>query len=77
VPTAAGVRAADRPACTRHTYRRTHSTGGVGHFTITATVTYQVWLTTSDDPGRRLADTITGPAAELGVTVREIQAVIR
>jgi hypothetical protein len=44
---------------------------------VRATVTYDVWVTTSEDPTPRLADTVDGPPNELDVTVREIQAVIR
>ncbi|HEV8295938.1 MAG TPA: hypothetical protein VGQ20_01530 [Acidimicrobiales bacterium] len=76
-PEAAGTRDEDRPSCTRYTYRDSHRATGVGNFTVTATVTYEVWLVTSDDPVRHVADTIAGPPTELPVTVREIQALIR
>jgi hypothetical protein len=73
----AGTTRDQRPDCARHTYLDSRSDTGVGAFTVTATVTYDVWLVTSEDPTPRLADTLDGPPTELPVTVREIQAVIR
>lgn len=72
-----GVHRDERPDCARHTYLDSRSESGVGHFTVRATVTYDVWLTTSEDGTPRRADTIDGPTTKLPVTVREIQAVIR
>ena len=73
----AGVHADERPDCARHTYLNSWSDVGIGAFTVRATVTYDVWLTTSEDPTPRLVDTVDGPTTELPVTVREIQAVIK
>jgi hypothetical protein len=72
-----GIRSDDRPDCARHTYLDSGSDTGIGSFAVRATVTYDVWVTTSEDPTPRLADTVDGPPTELDVTVREIQAVIR
>jgi hypothetical protein len=72
-----GVHSDERPDCARHTYLDSWSDAGIGSFTVEATVTYDVWLTTSEDPTPRLVDTIDGPTAMLPVTVREIQALIK
>ena len=74
---AVGVSRDERPDCARHTYLDSRADSGIGSFTVTAVVTYDVWLVTSEDPTPRLADTIDGPPTELPVIVREIQAVIR
>jgi hypothetical protein len=74
---APGVLPDDRPDCARHTYLDSQRETGEGTFTVRATVTYDVWLTTSEDSTPRLADTVDGPTVALDVTVREIQAVIR
>ncbi|HEX7097037.1 MAG TPA: hypothetical protein VF183_14210 [Acidimicrobiales bacterium] len=72
-----GVRADERPDCARHTYLDSRSDDGIGWYTVRVTVTYDVWVTTSEDPTPQLVDSIEGPTTELPVTVREIQAVIR
>jgi hypothetical protein len=76
-PSHAGVHADERPGCAFHTYLDSWSDDGIGSFTVRATITYDVWLTTSEDDTPRVVDTIDGPTAELPVTVREIQAVIK
>jgi hypothetical protein len=75
-PGPAGLTDDQRPDCARHTYLNSWSDQGVGSFVVRATITYDVWLTTSEDQTPRLVDTIDGPTTELPVTVREIQAVI-
>jgi hypothetical protein len=72
-----GVHDDERPGCARHTYLNSWADDGIGTFTVRATVTYDVWLTTSEDPTPRAVDTIDGPTTELPVTVREIQALIK
>lgn len=67
----------DTPGCARHTYLDSRHPTGIGHFLASATVTYDVWLTTSEDSTPRLADTLDGPTTEVTLTVRSLQAVIR
>jgi hypothetical protein len=76
-PGPAGIRPDERPGCARHTYLNSWSDEGLGSFTLRATITYDVWLTTSEDETPRLVDTVDGPTTELPVTVREIQALIK
>jgi hypothetical protein len=73
----AGISRDERPDCARHTYLDSQSDAGIGAFTVRATITYDVWLTTSEDPTPRRVDTVDGPTTDLPVTVREIQAVIK
>ena len=76
-PAFPGTRDDERPDCTRFTYLDSLSDSGAGEFAVVATVTYDIWLTTRDDPAPHLADRRDGPPALLPVRVREIQAVIR
>jgi hypothetical protein len=65
-----------RPRCTRHTYfDRRRSVTGDGRFTLTATITYEIWVTT-DRGGPILFDTRQGPVTSLAVQTRDVQAVL-
>ena len=66
-----------RPDCLRHVYTDTDARTGVVALTVRAHVVYDVYLTTSDDPVRRLVDTLTGDETTIATTVREIQTVLR
>jgi hypothetical protein len=66
-----------RPDCLRHVYVDADARTGVRALTVRAHVVYDVYLTTSDDPVRRLVDTLDGDETTLAVTVREIQTVLR
>ena len=65
------------PGCLRHTYTAVDRRTGVTETTLRAHVVYDVYLTTSDNPTRRLADTLTSPDTVIPVTIREIQTVLR
>lgn len=66
-----------RPDCLRHVYTDADARTGVVALTVRAHVVYDVYLTTSDDPVRRLVDTLTGDETTIATTVREIQTVLR
>jgi len=65
-----------RPLCARHTYLDTRvAPAADGRFTMTATITYEVWVTT-DRGGPVLFDTRQGPSTVLAVQARDVQAVL-
>jgi hypothetical protein len=75
-PLPATTDANGRPRCTRHTYLdRRRSPTGDGRFTMTATISYEIWVTT-DRGGPVLFDTRQGPATSLAVQTRDVQAVL-
>jgi hypothetical protein len=76
-PAPTGTAPSRRPECARHTFLDSGHASGAGHFDAKASVTYDVWLTTSEEPTRRFVDTLDGPTTEVPLTVRSLQAVIR
>ena len=65
-----------RPLCARHTYLDTRRAPAAdGRFTMTASITYEVWVTT-DRGGPLLFDTRQGPTTTLAVQTRDVQAVL-
>ena len=66
-----------RPDCLRHVYTDADPRTGVSILTVRVHVVYDVYLTTSDDPVRRLVDTLIGDSSTIATTVREIQTVLR
>ena len=71
------VDGARRPSCARHTYLdRRRAPEADGHFTMTASITYEVWVAT-DRGGPVLFDTRQGPTTVLEVQSRDVQAVLR
>jgi hypothetical protein len=65
-----------RPLCARHTYLDTRTAPAAdGRFTMTATITYEVWIAT-DRGGPVLFDTRQGPSTVLTVQARDVQAVL-
>jgi hypothetical protein len=74
LPTSTDARG--RPVCARHTYLdRRRSPSGDGRFTMTASITYEIWVTT-DRGGPVLFDTRQGPVTTLAVQTRDVQAVL-
>jgi hypothetical protein len=70
------VDANGRPTCARHTYLdRRLAPAADGRFTMTATITYEIWVAT-DRGGPVLFDTRQGPATVLAVQSRDVQAVL-
>ncbi|HUP75389.1 MAG TPA: hypothetical protein VM282_20255 [Acidimicrobiales bacterium] len=66
-----------RPTCARHTYLDTRRAPAAdGRFTMTASITYEVWVTT-DRGGPVLFDTRQGPTTAFDVQSRDVQAVLR
>lgn len=65
------------PACLRHTYLRSDRRTGVTAATIRVRTVYDVHLISSDDPARRLVDSLTSEVAAVPITIREIQTVLR
>ena len=65
------------PVRCRHTYIDVDPATGTRDTTVTVRVVYDIELTTSDNPTPRVVDTITSDPAELPVTIREIQTVLR
>jgi hypothetical protein len=71
------VDANGRPGCARHTYVDTRvAPGADGHFTMTASITYEVWVAT-DLGGPVLFETRQGPTTAIAVQSRDVQAVLR
>ena len=66
-----------RPTCARHTYLDTRlAPAADGHFTMTASITYEVWVAT-DRGGPVLFETRQGPTITIPVQSRDVQAVLR
>jgi len=66
-----------RPVCARHTYLDTRlAPSADGRFTMTASITYEVWVAT-DRGGPVLFETRQGPTTALAVQSRDVQAVLR
>ncbi|MEO5838937.1 MAG: hypothetical protein ABIQ73_00535 [Acidimicrobiales bacterium] len=66
-----------RPVCARHTYLDTRlAPAGDGRFTITASITYEVWVAT-DRGGPVLFETRQGPTTVFAAQSRDVQAVLR
>ena len=65
------------PSCLHTTYTEIERRTGTAVRTAQLRLRYAVYLITSDDPIRRLADTLTGDATQITLTVREIQTVLR
>ena len=66
-----------RPVCARYTYLDIHrSPLGDGRFTMTASITYEVWVAT-DRGGPVLFETRQGPTTVIAVQSRDVQAVLR
>jgi hypothetical protein len=66
-----------RPDCLRHVYTDADARSGVTALVVRVHVVYDVYLTTSDDPVRRLVDTLDGDETVVEATVREIQTFLR
>jgi hypothetical protein len=65
------------PVRCRHTYIDVDADTGTRPTMATLRVVYDIELTTSDNPTPRLVDRITSDPAEVPVTIREIQTVLR
>jgi hypothetical protein len=65
------------PVRCRHTYIDVDPETGTRDTMVTVRVVYDIELTTSDNPTPRVVDTITSDPAEVPVTIREIQTVLR
>ncbi len=76
-PGAAPIVPTVAPVCLRHTYLRTDRRTGVTAATIRVHTVYEVYLISSDDPARRLVDSLTSEVAAVPITIREIQTVLR
>ena len=78
-PTAAAapIAPAVAPSCLRHTYLRTDRRTGVTAATVRVRTVYDVYLISSDDPARRVVDSLTSEIAAVPITIREIQTVLR
>jgi hypothetical protein len=75
-PLPAIIDEAGRPVCARHTYLdRRRAPAADGRFTMTASITYEIWVTT-DRGGPLLFDTRQGPTTTLAVQTRDVQAVL-
>ena len=66
-----------RPTCARYLYEvDSHDRPGEV-YRASVTVTYDIWVTTSETPAPVLAATVAGPTLDLDFDVAQLQAVIR
>ncbi|NNE73010.1 MAG: hypothetical protein HKN26_05050 [Acidimicrobiales bacterium] len=68
---------AQRPACGRYTYATDSRDQPDQRYPATVTLTYDIWVTTSETATPFLAATVTGPPLAVGMDVAQLQAVIR